>query len=380
MIYLDNAATAYPKAPGVARSMYDYVEKVGATINRSSYASAQEAGLVTLTLRERLCRLFGHPDPTYAVITPGATAGLNMVIKGLLRPGDHCIVSSMEHNAVMRPLVQLEKEGVSFDRAPCDEEGRLELEKLPGLIRENTKLVVMAHASNVSGTVQDAEAVGKICAEHGIPFALDAAQSAGHMDVDFGRFRLSALAVPGHKGLLGPQGIGALLLDAQFAERLTPLIAGGTGSASDMEELPGWMPDRFESGTMNLPGIYGLETALRYIEERGIADLEAHERRLTRRFLDGLRSIKNVRLFGPYDLSARTGVISIGFIRRDNADAAWQLERDFGVLTRCGLHCAPSAHKTLESWPEGSVRFSIGYANTEADIDGALEAIEATSS
>lgn len=380
MIYLDNAATAYPKAPGVARSMYDYVEKVGATINRSSYASAQEAGLVTLTLRERLCRLFGHPDPTRAVITPGATAGLNMVIKGLLRPGDHCIVSSMEHNAVMRPLMQLEKEGVSFDRAPCDKEGRLELEKLPGLIRENTKLVVMAHASNVSGTVQDAEAVGKICAEHGIPFALDAAQSAGHMDVDFGRFRLSALAVPGHKGLLGPQGIGALLLDAQFAEKFTPLIAGGTGSASDMEELPGWMPDRFESGTMNLPGIYGLETALRYIEERGIADLEAHERRLTRRFLDGLRSIKNVRLFGPYDLSARTGVISIGFIRRDNADAAWQLERDFGVLTRCGLHCAPSAHKTLGSWPEGSVRFSIGYANTEADIDGALEAIEATSS
>ena len=380
MIYLDNAATAYPKAPGVARSMYDYVEKVGATINRSSYASAQEAGLVTLTLRERLCRLFGHPDPTRAVITPGATAGLNMVIKGLLRPGDHCIVSSMEHNAVMRPLMQLEKEGVSFDRAPCDKEGRLELEKLPGLIRENTKLVVMAHASNVSGTVQDAEAVGKICAEHGIPFALDAAQSAGHMDVDFGRFRLSALAVPGHKGLLGPQGIGALLLDAQFAEKLTPLIAGGTGSASDMEELPGWMPDRFESGTMNLPGIYGLETALRYIEERGIADLEAHERRLTRRFLDGLRSIKNVRLFGPYDLSARTGVISIGFIRRDNADAAWQLERDFGVLTRCGLHCAPSAHKTLESWPEGSVRFSIGYANTEADIDVALEAIEATTS
>lgn len=380
MIYLDNAATAYPKAPGVARSMYDYVEKVGATINRSSYASAQEAGLVTLTLRERLCRLFGHPDPTRAVITPGATAGLNMVIKGLLRPGDHCIVSSMEHNAVMRPLVQLEKEGVSFDRASCDKEGRLELEKLPGLIRENTKLVVMAHASNVSGTVQDAEAVGKICAEHGIPFALDAAQSAGHMDVDFGRFRLSALAVPGHKGLLGPQGIGALLLDAQFAERLTPLIAGGTGSASDMEELPGWMPDRFESGTMNLPGIYGLETALRYIEERGIDDLEAHERRLTRRFLDGLLSIKNVRLFGPYDLSARTGVISIGFICRDNADAAWQLERDFGVLTRCGMHCAPSAHKTLGSWPEGSVRFSIGYANTEADIDRALEAIEATSS
>ena len=380
MIYLDNAATAYPKAPGVAQSMYDYVEKVGATINRSSYASAQEAGLVTLTLRERLCRLFDHPEPTCAVLTAGATMGLNMLIKGLLRPGDHCIVSAMEHNAVMRPLVQLEGEGVSFDRIPCDGQGRLDVAALPGLIRSSTRLVVIAHASNVSGTLQDAEAVGKVCREYGLPFALDAAQSAGHTQVDFARFGLSALAVPGHKGLLGPQGIGALLLDAQFAEKLRPLIAGGTGSASDSEELPGWMPDRFESGTMNLPGIYGLEAALGFIEEKGVAALEAHELALTARFLDGRSGMRGVRLYGPPDTRMRTGVISIGFTGLDNAEAAWRLERDFGVLTRCGLHCAPSAHKCLGSFPEGSVRFSIGYANTEADIDGALAAIEATSS
>lgn len=218
--------------------MAEYVEKVGATINRSSYAAAQEAGLVTLTLRERLCRLFDHPDPTHAVITAGATASLNLLIKGLLRPGDHCVVSSMEHNAVMRPLVQLEREGVSFDRVPCDGEGRMDVSALPGLIRPNTRLVLIAHASNVSGTVQDAAAVGKICREYGVPFALDAAQSAGHMDVDFTALGLSALAVPGHKGLLGPQGIGALLLTPELAKRLTPLIAGGTGSASDSEELP----------------------------------------------------------------------------------------------------------------------------------------------
>lgn len=377
MVYLDNAATSYPKAPGVASAMADYVEKVGATINRSSYASAQEAGLVTLSLRERLCRLFNHPDPTHAVLTPGATAGLNMVIKGLLRPGDHCLVSSMEHNAVMRPLVQLEREGVAFERIPCDAQGRLRLEALPGMIKLNTRLVVMAHGSNVCGTVQDAEAVGKICRERGVPFALDAAQTAGHIEVDFERFGLSALVVPGHKGLLGPQGIGALLLDADFARRLTPLVAGGTGSASDSEELPGWMPDRFESGTPNIPGVYGWEAALGWLENTGIETLENHEKTLSKRFLEVIYGLKNVKLYGATVPEGRTGVFSVGFLNCDNAEAAWRLEREFGILTRCGLHCAPSAHKTLGSFPEGSVRFSTGWANTEADIDAALSAIAA---
>ena len=377
MVYLDNAATSYPKAPGVASAMADYVEKVGATINRSSYASAQEAGLMTLSLRERLCRLFNHPDPTHAVLTPGATAGLNMVIKGLLRPGDHCLVSSMEHNAVMRPLVQLEREGVAFERIPCDAQGRLRLEALPGMIKLNTRLVVMAHGSNVCGTVQDAEAVGKICRERGVPFALDAAQTAGHIEVDFERFGLSALVVPGHKGLLGPQGIGALLLDADFARRLTPLVAGGTGSASDSEELPNWMPDRFESGTPNMPGVYGWEAALGWLENTGIETLENHEKTLSKRFLEGIYGLKNVKLYGATVPEGRTGVFSVGFLNCDNAEAAWRLEREFGILTRCGLHCAPSAHKTLGSFPEGSVRFSTGWANTEADIGAALSAIAA---
>lgn len=377
MVYLDNAATSYPKAPGVASAMADYVEKVGATINRSSYASAQEAGLVTLSLRERLCRLFNHPDPTHAVLTPGATAGLNMVIKGLLLPGDHCLVSSMEHNAVMRPLVQLEREGVVFERIPCDAQGCLRLEALPGMIKLNTRLVVMAHGSNVCGTVQDAEAVGKICRERSVPFALDAAQTAGHIEVDFERFGLSALVVPGHKGLLGPQGIGALLLDADFARRLTPLVAGGTGSASDSEELPDWMPDRFESGTPNMPGVYGWEAALGWLENTGIETLENHEKTLSKRFLEGIYGLKNVKLYGATVPEGRTGVFSVGFLNCDNAEAAWRLEREFGILTRCGLHCAPSAHKTLGSFPEGSVRFSTGWANTEADIDAALLAIAA---
>lgn len=375
MIYLDNAATAFPKAPGVAGRMAEYVERVGATINRSSYASAQAAELVTLTLRERLCRLFHFDDPTHVVLTAGATAGLNLVLKGLLRPGDHCIVSAMEHNAVMRPLVQLERMGVSFDRIPCDEEGRLRLEALPSLFRANTRLVLIAHASNVSGTVQDAAAVGALCAARGVPFALDAAQSAGHLPVDVQALGLSALVVPGHKGLLGPQGIGAALLAPDFAARLDPLIAGGTGSASDSEELPAWMPDRFESGTLNLPGIYGWERALEWIEEQGVAALESHERDLTARFLAGLDGLPGVRLAGPAGTDGRVGVISLDFVEQDNGEVAWRLENDFGVLTRCGLHCAPSAHRTLGTFPQGTVRFSLGYANTRDDVDGALAAL-----
>ena len=240
-IYLDNAATSFPKPEGVSSSMKAYMDCVGATINRSVYGSAQDAGLVTLQLREALARIFHFPEPaTHVILTPGATFGLNMVIKGLLKPGDHCIVSSMEHNAVMRPLLQLQ--GVCFDRIPCSREGLLDPGDVERLIRPNTRLLIMAHGSNVCGCVQDAPAVGEICARRGIPFLLDAAQTAGHYPVDFEAFQLSALAVPGHKGLLGPSGIGAVLLRDSLAKQLTPLLAGGTGSASDSEYLPTYLP------------------------------------------------------------------------------------------------------------------------------------------
>ena len=374
-IYLDNAATSFPKPDGVSRRMKDYIDSVGATVNRSVYGSAQDAGLVLLTLRERLARLFHFDDPTYVILTPGMTAGMNMVIKGFLKSGDHCLVSSMEHNAVMRPIQQLTECGVSFDRIPCDREGFMDIDAIEGLIRPNTKLLVMAHGSNVSGTVQDAERVGKICAAHGIAFVLDAAQTAGHIPVDFEKFGLSALCVPGHKGLLGPSGIGAMLLRKDFAELLTPLIAGGTGSASDSELLPPYMPDRFESGTPNMPGVYGWEAAMSFLDEVGVEALHAHEMALTERFLSGVKEIDTVRLAGTYDLDRRVGVVSIDFKNIDNAEAAYRLETEYGILTRCGLHCAPSAHKSLDTFPQGTVRFAVGFASTEADVDAALEAI-----
>ena len=373
-VYLDNAATSFPKPEGVSAAMKEYMDQVGATINRSVYGSAQDAGLVTLQLRQRLKNLFHFPAPvTHVILTPGATWGLNMAIKGFLKPGDHCIVSSMEHNAVMRPLLQLD--GVEYDRISCDKEGLLHPGDIEPLIRPNTKLLVMAHGSNVCGSIQDAKAVGNICAEHGIAFVLDAAQTAGHYPIDFEEFHLSALCVPGHKGLLGPSGIGALLMTDTFAKALDPIVAGGTGSASDSEYLPEYLPDRFESGTPNLPGIYGWEAALRYVENAGIDALRSHEMALCRRFLEGLESIGGVNLCGTKDLSQRVGVVSVDFQNRDNAEAAFLLETEYGILTRCGLHCAPSAHKTLDTFPRGTVRFSLGFASTEADVDAALTAI-----
>ena len=373
-IYLDNAATSFPKPEGVSTAMKTYMDCVGATINRSVYGSAQDAGLVTLQLRQRLKSLFHFPEPvTHVILTPGATWGLNMVIKGFLKKGDHCIVSSMEHNAVMRPLLQLE--GVEFDRIPCNREGLLNPADVEKLIRPNTRLLVMAHGSNVCGSVQDAKAVGEICRKHGIAFVLDAAQTAGHYPVDFEEFGLSALCVPGHKGLVGPSGIGALLMTDAFAKALNPIVAGGTGSASDSEYLPDYLPDRFESGTPNLPGIYGWEAALQYVESRGVEALRAHEMALCQRFLEGLSSIEGVALCGTKDLNRRVGVVSVDFLHKDNAEAAFELEMDYGILTRCGLHCAPSAHKTLDTFPRGTVRFSLGFSSTEADVDAALCAI-----
>lgn len=374
-IYLDNGATSFPKPPAVAQAMLQYMTEVGASINRGVYGSAQAAGMTTLMLREGLCRLFHHSDPTHCVLTAGNTMGLNMVLRGWLRPGDHCLVSSVEHNAVMRPLHDLAEQGVTFDRIPCDRDGHLNPADIPALIRPNTRLLVMAHGSNVSGAVQDAMAVGAICHEHGIPFVLDAAQTAGHWPIDFEAMHLSALSVPGHKGLMGPSGIGALLLSADFAKKLTPILTGGTGSASDSEAQPDYMPDKFESGTPNLPGIYGFHAAVDFILDTGVEVLQERERQLTKYFLDKLRDVKDIRLAGPWDLENRVGVISVDFAQVDNAEAAYRLEQDYGILTRCGLHCAPSAHKTLGTFPQGTVRFSVGHYTTEAEIDTAVQAI-----
>ena len=378
-VYLDNAATSFPKPPMVGARMREYVDEVGAPVNRGSYEAAQQAELVTLRLRQRLCALFGFADPSHVILTPGNTWGLNMLLLGALRRGDHVLVSAMEHNAVMRPLTQLAKHGVVFDRIPCDAEGRLQADRIETMLRLNTRLVLLAHASNVSGTVQDAAAVGEICAARGIAFALDAAQTAGHIPLDFTALHLSALSVPAHKGLMGPQGIGALLLRPDFAKTIEPLVSGGTGSVSDSEDIPLYLPDRFEPGTPNLPGIYGWEAALEYLEGITVEAVAAHDRALTARLLGGLREIPGVVLIGPDSVENRVGVFSLDFPGKDNAEIAARLEEECGILTRCGLHCAPNAHRTLGTFPRGTVRLSLGWFNTEDDIDRALHAVKAVS-
>lgn len=375
MIYFDNAATSLPKAPGVGEAMKHYIDCVGVNINRGVYAPAQEAGLVTLELREKLSQFFNHDEPTRVIFTAGNTAALNSAIKGYIRKGDHVLVSSLEHNAVMRPLVQM---GVDFDRVPCDAHGHMDIAAIEPLIRDNTKMFILCHASNVCGTVQDAQAVGELCKLHKIAFVLDAAQSAGHIPIDFKELNLSAMSVPAHKGLLGPQGIGALLLSADFAEKLDPLIAGGTGSMSDSEELPPYLPDRFESGTPNLPGIYGWSAAMDYVNQIGLAERRKREVELTEYFLQCVEKISKINLVGSRCTDDRVGVIAIDYVNLDNAEAADILEQEYGLLTRCGLHCAPSAHKSLGTFPRGVVRFSLGHTTTKDEIDIALNALRET--
>ena len=377
MIYLDNAATTFPKPPQVAEAMARYLTEVGAPVNRSVYGPARAAEQTVLDLRENLGRLLGCGDAARVILTPGATASLNMILRGWLAPGDHCLVTAMEHNAVMRPLQDLARAGVAFDRMPCDGAGRLDLAAAEGLFRPNTRLVLAAHGSNVSGTVQDLPALAALCRRRGVPLAVDAAQTAGHLPIRFDGWGLAALAVPGHKGLLGPGGTGALLLSEDFARDLRPVITGGTGSASHQEIQPDFLPDKFEPGTPNLPGFYGLEASTRFLLETGLEAVAAHERALTERFLAGLRPIPGVRLAGPAGPEGRVGVISLDFTGGDNGEAAFLLERDHGILTRCGLHCAPSAHRTLGTYPQGTVRFSLGWYNTEADVDAALAAVAA---
>ncbi|HHW54136.1 MAG: aminotransferase class V-fold PLP-dependent enzyme [bacterium] len=374
-VYLDNGATSYPKAPGVGEAVKHFLDDIGSNVNRSGYAASLAAEEIVFETRERLCRLFNFGQPENVIFTLNVTQALNYLIKGLLQPGDHCIVSSMEHNAVMRPLMQLKKRGVEFSRLQCDERGRLDPGDLYPLIKANTKAVIINHASNVCGTVLPVAEIGKICAERGLRFIVDTAQTAGILDIDFQKIRADALAFTGHKGLLGPQGTGGFLLSPELARTLEPLISGGTGSLSEQEEPPPYLPDKFEAGTLNLPGIFGLHAALAYIEKTGTGAIRKKELELAALLLEGLSVIGEARLVGLEGLENRTAVVSVDFPGYDNAEIAYLLDRDYGIKTRCGLHCAPAAHKTLGTFPRGTVRLSPGHFNTREEIEYTLSSI-----
>ena len=374
-IYLDNASTSFPKAEGVAEAVYHYIKDCGCNINRGGYDEAYQAEEIVLRTRQQLTELFHGPDCRNVVFTRNITESLNVLLKGFLKAGDHVLVSAMEHNAVMRPLTQLTEQGVSFDRIPCMADGTLDVSAMDRLLRENTRAVVMLHASNVCGTLIPVETVGAFCHAHGLRFILDTAQTAGVFPIDMEAMHIDALAFTGHKGLLGPQGIGGFILQPDMVPLVQPLIAGGTGSISHEEQMPSFMPDRFEAGTMNLPGIMGLHAALRWLEQETIDAVRSHELELTERFLSGALDIPHLRVIGRQDIAERAGVVSVVPENADPALVADALGREYGIMVRVGLHCAPNAHKTLGTFPTGTIRFSFGRWNTPQQVDTALSAL-----
>lgn len=368
-IYFDNGSTSWPKAPGVAAAMSELLESGAFNINRGNYEGAYELESEVLMTRMQLSRLFHAPDSRCVIFTPGITYSLNYLIKGLLKPGDHVLVSSLEHNAVMRPLQQLAAQDIHYTMIPAESDGTTHPESVEGLIRPNTKAVIMLHASNVCGTLLPIRAIGEICKRHHLFFAVDTAQSAGSVDINMQECQIDFLAFTGHKGLLGPQGIGGFLISESLDQELTPLIAGGTGSQSDSLFMPDYLPDKYESGTLNLPGIIGLHAALSYLESEGIDTIHQNKMALTKYFLEHISSIPQARIIGKTDLADRLAVVSLDFPDYDNAQIAFSLEQDYGIMTRVGLHCAPLAHQTLHTMPQGTIRFAFSSFNTTSEID-----------
>lgn len=375
-IYFDNGSTSWPKAPGVAGAMAELLENGAFNINRGNYAGAYEVEGMVLDTREQLARLFGVQDSRNVIFTPGITYSLNYFIKDVLKDGDHVLVTGLEHNAVMRPLEQMRGQGVSYDIVPVDTEGNLDPDVLEGMVKPETRAVIATHASNVCGTIVPVGEIGEICRKKNLYFAVDTAQSAGTIPVDMEKYGIDFIAFTGHKGLLGPQGIGGFLVSEKLNKNMKPLIAGGTGSQSDSFLMPENLPDKYESGTMNLPGIIGLHAALDYLEKTGIEDIHKKKMILTEHFLNQVKEIPNVRIVGRKDTENRVAVVSLDFLDGDNAVAAFELEQEYGIMTRVGLHCAPAAHKSLRTFPQGTVRFAFGAENTKEEIETCVKGIK----
>ncbi len=364
-LYFDNACTSFPKCPGMAEKMAQYINENGSNINRGNYEMAYKTENVVFDLRENLSSFFNAESPRNCILTSGATMSANMILFGMLKKGDHVIISSMEHNCIMRPVEALKKSGVTVDAYNTEDD-------IEGLINAKTKAVISIHGSNVDGRIFDAEKIGRICKEHGLLFVLDTAQTAGHIEIDMRKWSVDALIFAGHKGLMGPQGIGGFILSEQMAKMLNPIIMGGTGSFSDLYDMPNVLPDRFEAGTLNIPGIVGLEHSLRYITELRIENIRKKEEALVNLFISQIEALSDEGLLeiigSDIPIDKRTPIVSINMKKEDNARIAFELADKYNVDTRVGLHCAPMAHRSLNTFPNGTIRFSFGFFNTEKEI------------
>lgn len=384
-IYLDNAATSFPKPLSVMEAMVDYARRCGASAGRGAYAEAQMSAAVIRGCREKLNRLFNGQNPDHFIFTLNCTDALNLAIHGYLRPGDHAICTAMDHNSILRPLNHLAARGdITVTRIPAPPTGIIDPKAIQAAIRPNTKLICTGHGSNVTGTLQPIRQIGVIAKQHGVAFLVDAAQTAGHVPIDLQADEIDFLAAPGHKGLLGPLGTGFLYIRPGRETQLDTLRQGGTGSVSESDTQPPFMPDKFEAGSHNAIGIAGLSAALDYLLQRGIQSLYEHQRALSGTFIEGVENVDGLKILGPQGVAHRVAVFSVQIDGLAPLELAERLEKEFGILTRAGLHCAPGAHASIgsdaptELIPEaGTTRLSFGAFNTLPEAQYAADALSA---
>ncbi|MCP4544098.1 MAG: aminotransferase class V-fold PLP-dependent enzyme [Chloroflexi bacterium] len=376
MIYFDNAATFWPKPPGVAEAMVRFLDDVGANPGRAAHRRAVESGRVVYNAREAVTELFNAPDPLRVVFGPNVTEALNLALCGLLRPGDHVVTSSMEHNSVMRPLRALERQGVGVTVVQCSPEGFLDPADVEASIKHNTTMIALNHASNVVGTLLPVADVSRIARQHGLLVLVDTAQTGGAYPVDMQADGVDLLAFTGHKSLCGPMGTGGLIVGARVdVARMEPLKRGGTGSRSEHEEQPDFLPDMCESGTPNAVGLAGLAAGVRWVLAQGVENIRVHEVVLAQRLIGQLQEIPSVIVYGGLDAELQTATVSFNIVGMEPSEVGLRLDDEYGIMCRVGLHCAPAAHKTLGTFPVGTVRFGLGAFNTAEQVDAALEAV-----
>jgi cysteine desulfurase family protein len=376
LIYFDNASTTYPKPPEVVKAIADFLVRVGGSPARGSHRRSLEASRIVYDARELVADLVGIRDPLRVVFMANCTTAINIALRAFLSPGDHVVTTSVEHNAVMRALRCLEKEGVSVSLVQSDSQGFVQPNDIKSEIRSNTRLVVINHASNVLGSIQPVTEIGRVCREAGVLLLLDSAQTLGCVPFDMCKCQVDLLAFSGHKSLYGPQGVGGLIIGEHVnLSDINPVICGGTGSYSESEDQPTFLPDMLESGTLNGPGIAGLKAGVEFVLSIGVEAIRQHESRLIRLLIEGLSEIKRVVVYGAENLDNRAPIVSFNISDKDPVGVAHELEERFGILCRAGLHCAPTAHKTTGTFPKGSIRFSLGWFNTKEDVELAVKAV-----
>ncbi|AOT69241.1 aminotransferase class V-fold PLP-dependent enzyme [Geosporobacter ferrireducens] len=374
-IYLDNAATSFPKPPEVAKAVYEYMMHNGATAGRGAYERAMEADRMVYEARKLVAELFHFNDPKKVIFTANVTEALNLAMYGMLKQGDHVITSSLEHNAVWRCLKTLERDrGISISTIPATKEGFTNPDDIAKAIRHNTALIIFTHASNVLGTLQPIREIGAIARQHKIPFMVDAAQTAGVCPIHIEEDHIDLLAFTGHKSLLGPMGTGGLIVN--WDGKIRPLKHGGTGGDSAYEYQPEYYPNKLETGTLNVSGIVGLREALRFIRNEGLENVLKKEKEIIAYALNRLSEVKDIIIYGPKDVEKIVGVISFNIKGISGEDIAYRLDQEYGIMIRVGLHCAPTAHCVIETEKEGTMRIGIGYFNEKSDIDSLVEALK----